>query len=478
MRPLIVTALALALVIPVLLGGGLIVRGYVRTSFHQEEEARAARALAFTSLGLQLDEETGVRGFAGTGDGLYLEPYRSAHAILPRTLGRLSSVLGTLGLPGAQAAAGDALATNALWERTVARPLMTRRSGESDALQLRGKQLVDRYRDDDRAIQDSIVLLEGRIDADAQTAIERIQLLGLAAIVALVALALGFGIQQTRAARRLVMQEREAAELRSAFEAEKRVADTLQEAFVLKSLPALAGMSFSATYLPATDEASVGGDWYDCVRLQRDRVLFVIGDVAGHGLDAAVAMNNARQELISAAVFDAEPGEMLVRVNVELLRQRARMVTVACGYADARTFEFSYATAGHPPPLLVEPGRAPRMLQHGGLPLGVLEGATYRTLRIQSVPGAVLVLYTDGVVEHSRDVLAGEGELLDAVGRAVASGVRDIAGSVGYEIFKDRRVADDVAIMTVAFARAEVRDSRSTASRAAGTPNVSGRTIA
>jgi serine phosphatase RsbU (regulator of sigma subunit) len=478
MRPLIVTVLALALVIPVLLAGGLIVRGYVRTSFHQEEEARAARALAFTSLRLQLDEETSVRGFAATGDRLYLEPYPNAHAIVPGTLARLSSALGTLGLPGAQAAARDALGTNALWERTVARPLMTGRARDPDALQRRGKRLVDHYRDDVRAIQDAIGVVEGRIDADAQTAIERIQLLGLAAVVALVALALGFWIQQTRAARRLAMREREAAEFRSAFEAEKRVADTLQEAFVLRSLPALAGMSFSATYLPATDEANVGGDWYDCLRLPRDRVLFVIGDVAGHGLDAAVAMNNARQELMSAAVFDAEPGELLVRVNAELLRQRARMVTAACGYADARSFEFSYATAGHPPPLLVEPGRAPRMLQHGGLPLGVLEGATYRTLRIQSVPGAVLVLYTDGVVEHSRDVLAGEAALLDAVGRAVASGMRDIAGSVANEIFKDRRVADDVAIMTVAFSCVDVRDGRSTASRAAGTPNVSGRTIA
>jgi hypothetical protein len=88
------------------------------------------------------------------------------------------------------------------------------------------------------------------------------------------------------------------------------------------------------------------------------------------------------------------------------------------------------------------------------------------------------VLYTDGVVEHSRDVLAGEAALLDAVGRAVASGMRDIAGSVANEIFKDRRVADDVAIMTVAFSCVDVRDGRSTASRAAGTPNVSGRTIA
>lgn len=473
MRPLVVTAFALALVIPVLLAGGFVVRGYVRTSFHREEQIRQARALAFTSLRLQLDEETGVRGYAATHDRLYLEPYENARGALPGTLASLRAEVDALALADASDAVRDQVVANAAWERTVAQPLVARAVVAPDALQRSGKTLIDRYRDDNQTIQDAIVAREKRIDAETQTSIDRIQGFGLLTVLILALLGLGFGLQQTRTARRLELHEREAAELRSAFEAEKRVADTLQEAFVLKTLPALSGVTFSATYVPATDEANVGGDWYDCVQLSRDRVLFVIGDVAGHGLDAAVAMNHARQELISAAVFDAEPGELLVRVNAELLRQRARMVTAACGYADVHSFEFAYATAGHPPPLLVEPGRPPRPLQFGGLPLAVLEGATYRTLRVQTVPGAVLVLYTDGVIEHSRDVLAGESALLDAVARAVASGVPDIAATVRDAIFKDRRVADDVAIMTVAFSPVDAGDARS-----AGTTTGLRRTIA
>jgi CHASE3 domain sensor protein len=469
-RPLVVTAIALALVIPVLIAGGFLVRGYVRAAFQSDDQARSARALTFMSLRMQVDEESGVRGFAATHDRAFLEPYHNAHAALPGVLVRLTVALDALHLPDGQAAVRDAAKTNALWERDVAVPLMTEHANGSGLLQRRGKVLVDRYRLDNQSIQTSIVNRERRLDADTETAIDRIGLLVLGAVVSLAALGLGFGIYQTRTARRLVLNEREAGELRSAFEAEKRVADTLQEAFLLKSLPALAGVTFSAIYVPATDEANVGGDWYDCVQLSRDRVLFAIGDVAGHGLDAAVAMNNARQELISAAVFDAEPGELLVRVNTELLRQRARMVTVACGYADARSFEFTYATAGHPPPLLVEPGRPPRLLECGGLPLAVIEGATYRSVRIQSVPGAVLVLYTDGALEHSRDVLAGEKILLEAVGRAIASGVQDIAGSVRDRIFKDRRVADDVAIMTVAFSGLGTDEAeRAADARAAGT---------
>lgn len=479
MRPLIVTAIALALVIPVLIAGGFLVRGYVRASFQSEDQARSARALTFMVLRMQVDEESGVRGFAATHDRLMLEPYRNGVVTLPATFARLLPALQALGLADAASAAKDAQATNALWQRTVADPLIAERAKDTYAVERRGKELVDRYRLDVQAAQDSIVNRESRIDADTQTAIDRIGLLVVGAVVALSALGLGFGLYQTRTARRLVLQERQAAELRSAFEAEKRVADTLQEAFVLKSLPSLAGVTFSATYVPATDEANVGGDWYDCVRLSRDRVLFVIGDVAGHGLDAAVSMNNARQELISAAVFDAEPGELLGRVNAELLRQRARMVTAACGYADARTFEFTYATAGHPPPLLVEPGRAPRMLRYGGLPLAVIAGAAYRSHRIQSVPGAVLVLYTDGALEHSRNVLTGEAELIEAVNRAITSGARDIAGTIRDLIFRHRSVGDDVAIMTVAFAGlAAAGDSLAAESSAAGSPSVSRRTDA
>lgn len=469
MRPLVVIAIASVLVIGVLVAGGLFVRSYVRSSFLSEDQARGARALAFMALRIQIDEETGIRGYAAARDRVFLEPYDRGRAEFPPTLSRLGHAMDAMHLTNARTAVDDAIATNAQWQHEIATPLLTGPRADRDRVLARGKQLVDRYRTDLQLIQTAIVNEEAQIDADTQAAIDRIGLLVVGAVLAVALLGLGFGVQQSRLTGRLVVRAREAAEMRAAYEAEKRIADTLQEAFVLKTLPALSGITFSATYLPAADEANVGGDWYDCVQLSRDRVLFVIGDVAGHGLDAAVAMNHARQEVISAAAFDSEPGELLFRVNAELLRQRARMVTVACGYADARTFEFTVATAGHPPPLLVEPGRAPRLLQCGGVPLGVIDGATYASLHVQSVPGAVLVLYTDGALEYTRDVLAGERMLLDAVGRAVASGEPDIAASVRDQIFKGRRVGDDVAIMSVSFAAsgANARERSASAWKAA-----------
>jgi serine phosphatase RsbU (regulator of sigma subunit) len=225
----------------------------------------------------------------------------------------------------------------------------------------------------------------------------------------------------------------------------------LQEAFLQKPLPKLTGVSFSATYVPATESTKVGGDWYEGVELSEARVLFAIGDVAGHGLPAAVSMNRARQALLSASLLDPDPASLLTRVNETLLRQNSPMVTALCGYADSQTYQFTYATAGHPPPILLEPGKALRSLQYGGLPLSIVRHAEYRSHTIQTVPGAMLVLYTDGLIEHSHDVLTGEALLLEAVAQSVHEKASDPAGSIRDAIFKERTVGDDVAIFTIAF---------------------------
>jgi serine phosphatase RsbU (regulator of sigma subunit) len=211
-------------------------------------------------------------------------------------------------------------------------------------------------------------------------------------------------------------------------------------------------LRFSATYVPATEEARVGGDWYDALELPNNRVLFAIGDVTGHGIDAAVTMNRARQALISSALLEGDPAAVLGRVNEEMVRQNAPLVTAVAGFADAGTYEFVYSTAGHPPPLLIEPGRTPRLLDCGSLPLGALRGSEYKLHRVQSVPGAILVLYTDGAVEHSRNVIEGEEMLIEAAAGAAEARVDDPASFIHKTIFKGRPVGDDVAILTIGFA--------------------------
>jgi CHASE3 domain sensor protein len=454
-RPLLVTAVVLAFVVPAVLIGGLLERAYVSNAFASAEQTRAARATALAALRFQLDEETGLRGYTSTHDRAFLEPFYVGSSKLALSLTMLAQQTAALN-DGSSALALDAAELNSLWVRTVATPLRTGTARDDYATQLRGKELVDHFRRDINQIADDLLARELAVDAAARRAIDRIFIITLAAVVFIVLTSGSFAVAQWRLSVRLEAQRARAdeaarrnGELRAAYAAEKRIADTLQDAFVQRPLPDHPLLSFSATYVPASDEAKVGGDWYDAIELSDQRVMFSLGDVEGHGIEAAVAMSRTRQALITSALVGTNAVEILDRVNRELLRTTGRMVTAVVGFADAATYQFTYATAGHPPPVLLEPGRAPRMLACGGLPLGVLADAKYSLVRVQSVPGAQLVLYTDGAVEHSRDVIAGEATLLGAVASAARS--RDFASQIHDAIFADRAVGDDVAILTVGF---------------------------
>jgi serine phosphatase RsbU (regulator of sigma subunit)/CHASE3 domain sensor protein len=429
------------------------VRSLISQSFATETQVRAARLLAAQALALQLDEETGIRGWAATGSRSFLQPYRDALPILPSTFDRLGALLAKLKVErGAMLA--DARAVNAQWLRLVAASVLGGPGG-NEAIQHYGKQLIDRYRSDIASVQGGLTLVETEADAATRAAIAQNTLVTVGALIALGITGIIVGIVQTRSIRELSLREAETAKLRAAYTAERRVSDALQEAFLQKPLPTLLGVAFSATYIPAREESKVGGDWYEGVELEDGRVMFAIGDVAGHGLEAAVSMNRARQAIVSAALVHADPAKMLGRVNDDLIADRGRMVTAVCGIADASKFSFTYATAGHPPPILVEPGRAPRILPIGGVPLGVLAGREYRTHSIQTVPGATLVLYTDGAVEFARDPIEGEKVLLEAVRLALENGNPEPAGAIRDHIFGFREAEDDVAILTIAFLQPE-----------------------
>jgi serine phosphatase RsbU (regulator of sigma subunit) len=425
------------------------VSGLISRSFATEAQVRTARQLTAQILALQLDEETGIRGWAATGSTTFLQPYRAALPALPVTLDRLGALLAQLNVERG-AALADARDVNARWLKMVATPVLGGPLG-NEAIQRYGKQIIDRYRFDVASIDDGLTLVENRTDATTRGAIEQNTLITVGALIVLGITGIIVGIVQTRSIYEISQREAEATKLRAAYAAERHVSDALQEAFLQKPLPTLLGVAFSATYIPASEERRVGGDWYEGIELQDGRVMFAIGDVAGHGLEAAVSMNRARQAIVSAALMHADPAKMLARVNDELLADRGRMVTAVCGIADAGKFSFTYATAGHPPPILVEPGREPRLLSVGGVPLGVLPSREYRTYDVQTVPGATLVLYTDGAVEFSRDPIEGEKMLLEAVRLAVAAGVSDPATAIRDHIFGFRAAEDDVAILTIAF---------------------------
>lgn len=262
---------------------------------------------------------------------------------------------------------------------------------------------------------------------------------------------------------------------------EKEVADKLQEAFLQQQLPAVSNLSFSATYLPAAAAVQVGGDWYDAFELPHGRILFSIGDVAGHGVEAAVTMSRARQAIISAALYESDPGAILARANNTLMLQDTRFATAICGFVDPATLQVTYATAGHPPAIFAAADGSVHLLQHDGLPLGVHPDATYPSFRFTAEPHSMLVLYTDGLLEYDRDLIQGERRMLETARIIARRRVDNPAAEIQHAIFDRCEPSDDVAILTISFLNGTEHaqndgDRSSAALRGVRTPYMDART--
>ncbi len=431
--------------VPVLALASFFVHGRIGATSKYELAARTAQRARAIVLRVQLDEETGLRGYTSTGDREFLKPYSDALARSPGAFAKLASAVQGVDIPDAEPLVEREKRDNALWSRTVAGPLLVTvvHSPHAIAIQRSGLKIVNDFRQVDSRLQTMLDAAASAAYDRADREISLILALNLAVLSVLVIAALGFGFLQARAARA-------AFEAQVLYENEKRIADALQEAFLQKTLPLTPGVGLHATYVPASAEAQVGGDWYDAFALPDNRILFSIGDVAGHGLDAAVVMNRARQAIVSAALHENDPAIVLSRANGSLLVQDSRMVTAICGYLDPASRKIVYATAGHPAPVMARRDGSAAFMAQEGLPLGIVPDAKYDAFEAVADPGALMVLYTDGVLEHKRDVIAGQARLLEAARRAVGSA--DPALTIEQFVFEGSRPTDDVAILAISFA--------------------------
>ena len=229
---------------------------------------------------------------------------------------------------------------------------------------------------------------------------------------------------------------------------EHHIAETLQRSLLPERLPSGAGIALSAAYRPAAGESVVGGDWYDAFELTDGRIGVSIGDVAGHGLSAAVVMSEARQAVRSSAFDAASPGEALARAN-QMLQRTPMMVTALLGIYDPKNATFTYASAGHPPPIVHTPGGHRFMLPVGDLPLGLDFNSVPASWMFSLRPGTLLLLYTDGLIEYSRDIVAGEEALLAALGAECDALSSEPAKNIVERVFGVADNNDDVAAMTL-----------------------------
>ncbi len=225
----------------------------------------------------------------------------------------------------------------------------------------------------------------------------------------------------------------------------------IQEALLPKDLPHKDGLEIAVAWQPAR---AVGGDYFDVHKFDDRYSAVCIADAAGKGMPAALLMSNVQAVLKSFASASVAPSELCARVNSVMCRNMVPHRFISCFYGllDTQTRKFSYANAGHCPPMLVRGGICTRM-KEGGPVLGIFPASHYLPGEVELSSGDSLVFFTDGVTE-ARDALGDEfgeerlQELLTLGGEFSARELRDlIMAAVGE--FSDGPVQDDATLIVV-----------------------------
>ena len=237
------------------------------------------------------------------------------------------------------------------------------------------------------------------------------------------------------------------------YQQQTQFAESMQRSLLPRSSPQARGLDVGAVYASSA-RMDVGGDVYDFLELGYGQLAVVLGDVTGHGIDAAADMAMAKFVFRSLAREHSEPGDFLRAANEVVLEEIAegKFITMLFVTADGKSGDLACASAGHPPPRIVRAdGGAPEPLGVRGLALGIAEEQEYPAENVRLEPGDTAVLFTDGLLEARRDgELYGE-ERLDAALLASASlPAQELAEAVVEECRAFAgELADDCAVVVV-----------------------------
>jgi phosphoserine phosphatase RsbU/P len=237
------------------------------------------------------------------------------------------------------------------------------------------------------------------------------------------------------------------------YERERSVAATLQASMLAGDLPRDARLAVAAHYSPGVETLDVGGDWYDAIRLDDDAIGLVVGDVVGRGIDAAAAMGQLRSATRALACTELAPARLLEQIDRFVDHVPAAwMATVVYADVDLRRGTVRYASAGHLPPLVVQPGERPELLWPGGsTPLGVRGSGRERAEDVVALrPGARLLLFTDGLVERrDRALDDGLAALVETVERLGSMPLERVVAQLPHRMGAADGGEDDVCLLGV-----------------------------
>lgn len=235
------------------------------------------------------------------------------------------------------------------------------------------------------------------------------------------------------------------------FEEQRNAAEVLQRSLLPNRLPDTPFARLASRYVPGSSELTIGGDWFDAIVRADAQLVVAVGDVAGHGLRAAVTMGRARHSLEFCIYEGLSPSVMLQRMNHFLYGAGdAGLVTAIVASIDHATGELVLAGAGHPPPAVRTPDGSTFFVEvANGPPLGAIESPVYGEARITLAPGSTVVLYTDGLVERRGEPLTtGLARLVDEI-RAAPADPQDLADHLLHTLLQPGSTDDDVAILVV-----------------------------
>ncbi|MEE4419448.1 PP2C family protein-serine/threonine phosphatase [Streptomyces bugieae] len=240
--------------------------------------------------------------------------------------------------------------------------------------------------------------------------------------------------------------------LRQAHARERLVGLALQEAMLPAPRP-VGHHRAAVRYRPAVGALNVCGDWYDLAELSGDRMAVAVGDVVGHGLEAACVMGQLRSALSAATLVTPGPARALEVLGIYARSvEGAESATAVEAFIDWSSHTIAYSSAGHPPPALLHPdGRVELLDGATDPPLGARPEHVDRPEALVSfADDAVLVLYTDGLIERRReDIDVGLARLAASLTRHRGAGAETLADALLAELLPPDGATDDTALVVI-----------------------------
>ena len=240
---------------------------------------------------------------------------------------------------------------------------------------------------------------------------------------------------------------------RERIESELRLARDIQQSLLPQQLPEMPGAQFAAISKPSE---WVGGDYYDVIQLDENRVLLAVADVVGKGVTAALTMSNLQAALRALAGLLRDGYFDIVGVVKELNRlicestSPERFITAAFGVLDVSSHHLESVVCGHPNPIVVSPDYSVTYMESTGIPLGIISDFNYESRKYTLAPGSLLVFFTDGLSEavHAGNMLGEKGtaKLIENAARSGLSLDEALKQMVGANNIS---IEDDVTVLAV-----------------------------